>query len=115
MQASLAAVSGFSGLAAWWSDGGLLWIAGAVAILANWPYTQLAIMPVNRSLEDTSPSAPTARTRSQLVRWGHLHDIRSALALARPCSIWRRPCGWPESSFFPAVQRRFVRVPGLDP
>jgi hypothetical protein len=40
MQASLAIVVGLFGL----------WVLGAVVLLANWPYTIFAIMPINRRL-----------------------------------------------------------------
>jgi hypothetical protein len=47
-------------------------------MIANWPYTLLAIMPTNRQLEAT-PSSGDADTRGRLVRWGQLHAVRSAL------------------------------------
>jgi hypothetical protein len=80
MQASLAAASGVIGLAAWWVQGGVLWAIGAVLILANWPFTLLAIMPVNRQLEQTPASEANAETMALLVRWGELHAGRSALS-----------------------------------
>ncbi len=79
MQASLAVISGLLGVAAWWSSGERLWLAGAAAILANWPYTMLAIMPVNRILQATLLDAASSDTRGLLRRWGRLHAGRSAL------------------------------------
>ena len=47
-------------------------------MLANWPYTLLAIMPLNRQLEATG-SGSDPNTRDRLVRWGRLHGARSLL------------------------------------
>jgi hypothetical protein len=54
------------------------WAVGAVIMIANWPYTLLAIMPTNHLLED-STSRGDRDTRERLTRWGHLHAIRSVL------------------------------------
>jgi hypothetical protein len=81
MQAPIAVVSALLGAAAWWTTGDLLWALGAVIMIANWPYTLLAIMPTNRQLEAT-PSGSDAATRGRLVRWGQLHAVRSALGAA---------------------------------
>jgi hypothetical protein len=81
MQAPIAIVSAFLGALAWWTTGDLLWLLGAVLMLANWPYTLVAIMPTNRQLEATS-SGGDPNTRARLARWGHLHAVRSALGAA---------------------------------
>jgi hypothetical protein len=78
MQAPIAAVSALLGAAAWWTTVDLLWAAGAVIMVANWPYTLLAIMPTNHLLEATA-SGGDRDTRERLVQWGHLHAVRSAL------------------------------------
>src|SRR6266481_4189927 len=50
MQAPLA-MAGFAlGLVAWWQTRDLLFLAGAIAMLANWPWTILVINPVNAVL-----------------------------------------------------------------
>ena len=79
MQATLAVGSGLLGLGAWWTSGEGLWLAGAVAILANWPFTLLAILPTNRLLMAT-PAQGDAETRARLIRWGKLHGVRVVLS-----------------------------------
>lgn len=82
MQSSLAVASGVMGFLAWWMGGHWLWLFGSVLILVNWPYTLLAIMPVNHRLEATQAGDISDETRTLLVRWGHLHAGRSALSAA---------------------------------
>jgi hypothetical protein len=79
MQASLVVLGGVFGALAWWATGDGLWLAGAVVLLANWPYTLLVIMPTNLRLMATAPEAADAATRSLLERWGRLHAVRSVL------------------------------------
>ena len=79
MQAPIAVVSALLGASAWWTTGDLLWAVGAVIMIANWPYTLLAIMPTNHLLEATA-SGGDRDTRERLVRWGHLHAVRSGLS-----------------------------------
>jgi hypothetical protein len=79
MQAPIAVVSALLGAAAWWTTGDPLWALGAVIMLANWPYTLVAIMPTNHLLEATA-SGGDRDTRERLTRWGHLHAVRSALS-----------------------------------
>jgi hypothetical protein len=79
MQAPIAVVSALLGAAAWWTTGDPLWALGAVIMLANWPYTLVAIMPTNHLLEATA-SGGDRDTRERLTRWGHLHAVRSVLS-----------------------------------
>ena len=79
MQASLAVAGGVSGALAWWQTRDGLWLAGAVVLVANWPYTLLGIMPTNHRLTATAPESADAATRALLERWGRLHAVRSAL------------------------------------
>jgi Anthrone oxygenase len=79
---SLAIVSGLFGIVAYSSTSDWRWLLGAIALLANWPYTLFVIVPINRRLMDTPPETATAETRRMLGRWGALHAGRSALGLA---------------------------------
>ena len=81
MQASLAIVGGVLGFVAFLSTFEWRWLLGAVALLANWPYTIFHIMPTNRHLMDTAPEAATAETRRMIGQWGILHAGRGALGL----------------------------------
>lgn len=81
MQASLAVISGVLGLFAWWLNNNLGWLAGAVIILANWPYTLLAIMPTNAILQAIPVDNADAASRALIVKWGYLHAVRSALGV----------------------------------
>ncbi len=78
MQASLAVIGFLLGLVAWYQTGDMQWGLGAIILVANWPFTLLVIMPINRRLEAMPVQAPEPELRSLLERWGSLHAIRSA-------------------------------------
>jgi hypothetical protein len=82
MQASLALASALFGLLAFWFTRDWRWFAGAALIFANWPYTLLAILPVNKRLEATPADKANAETRALIETWGKLHAGRSALGIA---------------------------------
>jgi len=82
IQSSLALVAGIGGLVAGWvlRDG---WaIAGGVAMLANWPFTVSALLPINRRLASAIAGRGDAHSHLLLLRWGRLHDVRSLLGVA---------------------------------
>jgi hypothetical protein len=81
MQAPLAILGFLLGLAAWWQTGQVGAI-GAVAMIANWPFTFFAIMPVKHRLMAIEPSTAGPETRAMIERWGLLHAGRTALGLA---------------------------------
>lgn len=81
MQAPLAAIGFFLGLLAWWQTANWLWLLGAVVLVANWPYTLIGIMPVNRRLTATKPEEANAASTALIAQWGALHGIRTALGL----------------------------------
>lgn len=79
MQAPLALVGCLLGLAAWWQSGDVGWALGGLLMLANWPYTLLAIMPTNNRLLATAPAAAGAESRTMIESWGRLHAVRTGL------------------------------------
>jgi hypothetical protein len=89
MQGPLAMVGCVLGLIAWWQTGVPGFLIGAVLIIANWPWTLLAIMPTNNALMATEPADATRQTRALIMKWGSLHAVRSALgALATIAFLW---------------------------
>jgi Domain of unknown function (DUF1772) len=82
MQASLALASALFGLLAFWLTHDWCWMGGALLIFANWPYTLLVILPVNKRLEAMAPESADAAPRALVETWGKLHAGRSALGLA---------------------------------
>ena len=89
MQASLAVYGGLLGLWAWYLTSDWRWGLGAVVLVANWPFTLVAIMPVNNRLTATSVESPTDDVRTLMNKWGKLHAVRSALgAIATGIFVW---------------------------
>jgi hypothetical protein len=89
MQASLAVVGFVLGMLAWFQLGGWQWIAGAVLLVANWPYTMFGIMPTNNRLMAMDPSSAGPESRRLIETWGKLHGVRSILgALATLMFLW---------------------------
>ena len=78
MQASLAIIGFILGIITWYQTGDMRWGLGAVILVANWPFTLLIIMPINRQLEAMPPEQPEPEVRALMERWGSLHAIRSA-------------------------------------
>ena len=82
MQASLAVIGACLGTLEWSVSGNYIWLFGAVLILANWPFTLFAIMPINKKLEETPSDAAGPETRALIVAWGLRHAVRTALGAA---------------------------------
>jgi hypothetical protein len=85
MQAALALAGALLAFWVWWHSLNLLWLIGALLLLANWPFTLLIVMPVNRRLEAVSAGAAGAESRELLERWGRLHLIRADLGGMAAC------------------------------
>lgn len=89
MQGSLAVLGFLLGLAAWWQTRDELWLAGAVVLVMNWPYTMLVIMPVNNRLKEIPLDDAGEESHGLLRRWGRLHDRRTMLgAMATLLYLW---------------------------
>jgi anthrone oxygenase-like protein len=82
MQASLALISGFLGVAVGAISGRWSWFAGAILIMANWPYTFLAILPTNDRLNGIPDEQGGALSRALIEKWGGLHAVRAWLGIA---------------------------------
>ncbi len=79
IQAGLAVLGGIAGLAAWYQLRDWQWLVGSIVLLANWPFTLLVIMPINKRLLAMQPRDAGAESRSMLLRWAGLHNLRSVL------------------------------------
>jgi len=79
MQATLAIIGFILGAVAWWLTGRIAFLAGAVLMLANWPWTMLAILPTNNKLMATELTNADAETRALIVKWNSLHAVRTGL------------------------------------
>src|SRR3546814_4411157 len=82
MQSNLALAAGAAGLISYWLEPDPLWLVGAALIVANWPFTFAAIMPITRRLTATAIDSSGAGERRAIERWGRLHAVRTGLGLA---------------------------------
>jgi hypothetical protein len=81
MQAPLALIGTALGVVAWWQTSDLLWLFGAVVLLAAWPYTLLVIKPTNDALLATDPTSAGPGTRALIEKWGRLHAGRAGIGV----------------------------------
>jgi hypothetical protein len=88
MQAPLAMVGFLLGLFAGWQTEDWWFFAGALLLVANWPYTLVVINPTNSSLKQTPPQEAGAETRALIEKWGRMHDVRTLLGLAATVSFF---------------------------
>ncbi|TGX50224.1 DUF1772 domain-containing protein [Sphingomonas gei] len=82
IQSGLAVAGGAAGLIVGFLSADWRWFAGSILLLANWPFTLFAIMPVNKRLMAMEEREAGAGSRAMLIQWGKLHDVRSALGTA---------------------------------
>jgi hypothetical protein len=89
MQAPLALLGCLLGLIAWWQTSHAGFLIGALAMIAPWPWTLIAIKPTNDALLATEPEGAGPATRALVVKWGGLHAVRTGLgALATLAFLW---------------------------
>jgi hypothetical protein len=81
MQAGLAAVSAMLGAFACWQSGDWRWLAGALLILTNWPFTLFIIRPTNNVLHAVSEKDASQSTKTLIEWWGLLHMVRGLLGV----------------------------------
>jgi hypothetical protein len=82
MQAPLTVIGFVLGLIAWWQTGDWRWSLGAFVLVANVPYTLLAILHTNHRLMATEPADAGPVSRALIISWGQLHAARTALGCA---------------------------------
>jgi hypothetical protein len=88
MQAPLALAGFLCGVAAYTEKQDSGFLIAAFLMLANWPWTLLAIMPVNRKLSAMDPAAANPEARELVREWGRLHAVRSALGTVAALSFF---------------------------
>jgi hypothetical protein len=89
LQSTLAILSAGAGFAAAWLLNDWRWCVGATMMLANWPYTLLAVLPLNKRLKAMMASS-RPEARELLKRWNFLHGFRSSLSFLAVLAYW-----WP--------------------
>ena len=82
MQASLAVVGFVLGCWAFYLTPNWRWLAGAVVLVANWPYTLLFILPTNDILMAIPVAEANERSTKLIRKWGALHAVRTLLGVA---------------------------------
>lgn len=79
MQAPLAAIGSILGLVAFWLTCKIAFLAGALLLLANGPWTIFCVRPTNRSLTAMKMEDAGRHSRSLIIKWNRLHSVRTAL------------------------------------
>jgi hypothetical protein len=89
MQASLALIGFLLGVIAARADMEWRWLAGALVLLANWPFTLIVMLPTNKLLTEIPPQNAGPKSRELIRVWGRLHAVRSGLgAIATVLFLW---------------------------
>jgi Domain of unknown function (DUF1772) len=88
MQSTLALVGFVLAATAALLGAGTLVALGAALIIAPWPWTYLAIMPLNKRLLAMTAETADSDVPSMLERWNALHRVRTLLGAAATVSLF---------------------------
>ena len=89
MQATLALVGFVLAATAAFLGAGTLVFLGAAFIIAPWPWTYFALMPLNNRLLAMTVDEAGPNVHPMLDRWNALHRVRTLLgAAATACLFW---------------------------
>jgi hypothetical protein len=88
MQSTLALVGFGSAATAALLGAGMFVALGAALIIAPWPWTYLAIMPLNKRLLAMTADQAGSDVHSMLDRWNALHLVRTLLGAAATASLF---------------------------
>jgi hypothetical protein len=80
MQATCAAFSLLSCIAAWLAGATLWWLVAGVLLGSVIPFTLIVILPTNKRLLSPALDRRSAEAERLLARWGRLHTVRSVLS-----------------------------------
>ena len=81
MQAPFCVLGFLLGAWAWWQTRAIGDAIGALAMLANIPWTLAVIAPINTALQKLAPNASGGEARALIRRLGSLHAVRTALGV----------------------------------
>ncbi len=79
LQAPLAFLGFALGTLVWYRTGQVLFLLGALLMIANWPWTLLIMMPTNKKIMATPLEEAEPETRDRLVKWNGLHATWTCL------------------------------------
>src|SRR5258705_11656195 len=77
MQVPLAALGTLTGVWSWWRGGGVLWLVGALLLVAVVTFTLVRIRPVNNQLLAAARDPEAVDTEALPRRWGSLPPVRT--------------------------------------
>lgn len=80
MLASLALIAAVLGLASYFQSQDVRWLIGAIIVIASWPYTFFAMVPMNNRILTITASEPSA-ARDLVRTWGLLEYGQTAIGL----------------------------------
>jgi hypothetical protein len=79
--AGLAFLSALCGFVAFRELDDIRWLAGAIVVIASWPYTYFAIVPLNNRILAVISAEALSDARKIIVLWGRLEIGQTALGV----------------------------------